>query len=213
MPEHRWKGCGWRKIKRLRNVFQIVIRTTFPALRIVGYQEHALRNVQPRQQRAKIDAIGSNSSSLFTQATVPTLIDENDPVWRRMHAKGYQGLNPQSPELMPDVWRENEGYPRRERNLVFIPVDPCLSDSLKHRDRLQIGMRVQRGFISRRRSLNAEPYRCRAFWIANHGLIGRSTSERFNRQIRMADNRHRFPPVLRQAWHRLEQARTGGKST
>jgi hypothetical protein len=25
---------------------------------------------------------------------------------------------------MPDVWRENEGHPRDERNLVLIPVDP-----------------------------------------------------------------------------------------
>ena len=32
-------------------------------LRIVGYQEHALRNVQPRQQRAKADATDSNSSA------------------------------------------------------------------------------------------------------------------------------------------------------
>jgi hypothetical protein len=62
MPEHYWKGCGWRKTKRLRNASQIVIRTTFPVLRIVGYQEHALRNVQPRQQRAKMHAIDSNSS-------------------------------------------------------------------------------------------------------------------------------------------------------
>jgi hypothetical protein len=94
----------------------------------------------------------------FTQATVPTLIDENDPVWRRMDAKGYQRLASQSPELMPDVWRENEGHPGRELNLILIPVDPRLSNSLKHRDGLQIGVRVQRGFISRWRSLNAEPY-------------------------------------------------------
>jgi len=56
MPEHHWKGCGWRKTKRLRNASQIVIRTIFPALRIAGYQEHALRNAQPRQQRAKTNA-------------------------------------------------------------------------------------------------------------------------------------------------------------
>jgi hypothetical protein len=64
MPEHSWKGCGWRKTKRLRNASQIVIRTIFPVLRIVGYQEHALRNVQLRQQRAKTDAADSNSSSI-----------------------------------------------------------------------------------------------------------------------------------------------------
>ena len=50
--------------KRLRNASQIVIRTTFPVLRIVGYQEHALRNVQPRQQRAKTDATDPNSSAI-----------------------------------------------------------------------------------------------------------------------------------------------------
>jgi hypothetical protein len=55
------KGCGWRKTKRLLNAFQIVIRTTFPALRTAGYQEHALRNVQPRQRRAKTNATDSNS--------------------------------------------------------------------------------------------------------------------------------------------------------
>jgi hypothetical protein len=37
------------------------IRTTFPVLRIAGYQEHALRNVQPRQRRAKTNAADSNS--------------------------------------------------------------------------------------------------------------------------------------------------------
>ena len=67
---------------------------------------------------------------------MPTLIDENDSVWRRMDAKGYQRLASQSPELMPDVWRENEGNPWRERNVVLIPVDPRASDSLKHRDGL-----------------------------------------------------------------------------
>ncbi len=64
MPEHYWKGFGWRKTKRLRNASQIAIRTTFPALRIAGYQEHASRNVQPRQQRAKADATDLNSSSI-----------------------------------------------------------------------------------------------------------------------------------------------------
>jgi hypothetical protein len=64
MPEHQRKGCGWRKTKRLRNASQIVIRTIFPVLRIVRYQEHALHNVQPRQQRAKTDAADSNSSSI-----------------------------------------------------------------------------------------------------------------------------------------------------
>ena len=50
--------------QRLRNASQFVIRTTFPVLRIVGYQDHALRNEQPRQQRAKTDATDSNSSSI-----------------------------------------------------------------------------------------------------------------------------------------------------
>jgi hypothetical protein len=45
-------------------VFQIVIRTTFPVRRIVGYQEHALRDAQPRQQHAKADAADSNSSAI-----------------------------------------------------------------------------------------------------------------------------------------------------
>jgi hypothetical protein len=64
MPEHYWKGFGWRKTKRLRNASQIVIRTTFPVRRIVDYQEHALRNVQPRQRLAKTDAADSKSSSI-----------------------------------------------------------------------------------------------------------------------------------------------------
>ena len=59
-----------RKTKRLRNASQIVIRTTFPALRIVGYQEHALRNVQPRQKRAKTDATDS-IALLFPGLLVP----------------------------------------------------------------------------------------------------------------------------------------------
>jgi hypothetical protein len=33
-------------------------------LRIAGYQEHALRNVQPRQQRARSNATDLNSSSI-----------------------------------------------------------------------------------------------------------------------------------------------------
>jgi hypothetical protein len=36
----------------------------FPALRIAGYQEHAFRNVQPRQRCAKPNATDSNSSSI-----------------------------------------------------------------------------------------------------------------------------------------------------
>jgi hypothetical protein len=63
MPEHYWKGCGWRRAKRLRNASQIAIRTTFPVLRIAGYPEHALRNVQPLRRRAKPNATGSNSPS------------------------------------------------------------------------------------------------------------------------------------------------------
>jgi hypothetical protein len=58
MLEHQWKGCGWRKIKRLRNASQTVM------LRIAGYQEHALRNVQPHRQRAKTDAADSNNFSV-----------------------------------------------------------------------------------------------------------------------------------------------------
>jgi hypothetical protein len=50
--------------KRLRNASQIAIRTTFPVLRIVGYQERALRNVQPRRRRAKPNAADSSSSSI-----------------------------------------------------------------------------------------------------------------------------------------------------
>src|SRR5258708_1563008 len=65
MPEHQWKGCGWGKTKRLRNASQLVIRATSPVLRIVGYQEHVLRNVQPGQQRAKQVAVASNSRSFL----------------------------------------------------------------------------------------------------------------------------------------------------
>ena len=43
----------------------VAIRRDGPVLRIVGYQEHVLRNVQPRQQRAKTDAADTNSSSIF----------------------------------------------------------------------------------------------------------------------------------------------------
>ena len=64
MLEHQRKDCGWRKVKRLRNASQIVIRATFPVLGIAGHQEHALRNVQLRQQRAKTDAADSNSSAI-----------------------------------------------------------------------------------------------------------------------------------------------------
>jgi hypothetical protein len=64
MLEHQRKDCGWRKVKRLRNASQIVIRATFPVLGIAGHQEHALRNVQLRQQRAKTDAADSNSFSV-----------------------------------------------------------------------------------------------------------------------------------------------------
>jgi D-serine deaminase-like pyridoxal phosphate-dependent protein len=48
----------------LRNAFQIAIRTTFPALRIAGYQEHAFRNARPRRRCAKPNATDSNSFSI-----------------------------------------------------------------------------------------------------------------------------------------------------
>jgi hypothetical protein len=39
-------------------------------LRIVGYQEHALHNVQPRRRCAKTDAADSNSSSIWRKADI-----------------------------------------------------------------------------------------------------------------------------------------------
>jgi hypothetical protein len=48
----------------LRNASQIAIRTTFPALRIAGYQAHAFRNARPRRRRAKPNAADSNSPAI-----------------------------------------------------------------------------------------------------------------------------------------------------